>query len=174
MQNQAATGEGLNLASLLCLGSKPALSRSSSHVESSSCRASFRGPAVSQGGFSSLCWTPGLGHPICDSNYSLSWADLLWCVFPFPLSSRPGAQISTSSLQFPSFPVLCGSLSQPWWYRSLSANFQLLFSENCSIGRCIFDVSMERGEFHKLFYNTILIQSPISFLNVCLWERFEN
>lgn len=35
MQNQAATGEGLNLASLLCLGSKPALSRSSSHVESS-------------------------------------------------------------------------------------------------------------------------------------------
>lgn len=35
MENQAATREGLSLASPLCLGSKPALSCSCSHVESS-------------------------------------------------------------------------------------------------------------------------------------------
>lgn len=35
MENQAATREGINIAFPLCLGSKPALSRSCSHVESS-------------------------------------------------------------------------------------------------------------------------------------------
>lgn len=176
MENQATNGEGLSLSSLLCLGSKPALPRAFSHLESNLPIALLLVFAALQSakGVFLLCvglqdW--GIQY-VTQTTHSPG--PILQYIFPFPLSSLPGAQISTSLLQFPSFPVLCGSLLQPWWYRSLSASFQLLFSENCSISRCIFDTSMERGEFHILLYYTILIQSPISFLNVCLWERFEN
>ena len=37
------------------------------------------GSLTSQGDLSSLCQTPGLGCPICDSNCSLSWEDLCLC-----------------------------------------------------------------------------------------------
>ena len=37
---------------------------------------------------------------------------------------------------FSSLP--CVSFLQPWWYRSPSASFQLVFHENCSTCRCIF------------------------------------
>ena len=37
------------------------------------------GSLTSQGDLSSLCQTPGLGCPICDSDCSLSWEDLCLC-----------------------------------------------------------------------------------------------
>ena len=39
---------------------------------------------------------------------------------------------------------------QSWWYRSPSASFQLIFEENCSTGRWIFDVFMAGDQLHIL------------------------
>ena len=53
-----------------------------------------------------------------------------------------------SSDHFSSIPVkFCVDLEQPWPYRSLSASLLLVFSENPSTWRCIFDVSMGGNEF---------------------------
>ena len=51
---------------------------------------------------------------------------------------------------FPFYPILCGSFSQPWLYRKLSANFQLAVSDTCSMSRCIFDMFIGEGKFHIL------------------------
>ena len=66
------------------------------------------------------------------------------------LSPLPGAQVPTLSPLFPSYPILYGSFLQPWLYRSLSATLQLVFSENFSTCRCIFEVFMEVGESYVL------------------------
>ena len=66
---------------------------------------------------------------------------------PFSLSPFPGAQVPTQLLLFPSCPISHVSFLQPWLYRSLSASFQLVFSENFSTCRYIFNVFMGGGKF---------------------------
>ena len=53
-------------------------------------------------------------------------------------------------ITFSSYLMMCGFFSQLWLYRSPSASFQLVFSENCSTCRCTFDVFVEGSEFHIL------------------------
>ena len=91
---------------------------------------SLTGPLPSQEGLSSH-QAPGLKHPICGSNCSFPKEDYP-CNLPFPLSPLSGAQV-LSQMLFSFSPVPCGSFLQPWLYRSLSANLQLVFSENCSM-----------------------------------------
>ena len=74
--------------------------------------------------------SPGLRCPVCDLTYSLPRAGVHPRNLLFPLSSLPGAQAPTQSLLFPSYPFICVSFLQPWLYRSPSASFQLVFSEN--------------------------------------------
>ena len=83
--------------------------------------------------------SPGLRCPVCGLTYSLPRAGVYPSNLPFPLSFLPGAQVPTQSLFFPSYPIVCVSFLQPWLYRS-PVSFQLVFSENCSTCRCIFDV----------------------------------
>ena len=64
------------------------------------------GLPTSQEGSSSFRRTPGLGHPICGSNGSLSREGLHPCSFPFPLSPFPGAHKPHYFSSLPtSFPV---------------------------------------------------------------------
>ena len=102
-------------------------------------------PPTGEGGLSSICWTLGLGCPICGSNCSIPMEGLCPCNFAFPLSSLPGAQVPTWSLLFP--------FLQPWLYRSLSASLHLVFSENFPTCRCIFDAFMGEVEFHVLLHH---------------------
>ena len=50
-------------------------------------------PPTSQGGSSSLCWIPWLGHSICGLNCSLPRADFHVCNLSFLLTLFPEAQI---------------------------------------------------------------------------------
>ena len=113
---------------------------------------SLRVPATSQGGLSPLHRTSELQHSLWDLNCSLPRFDVLPCSLPFFLSSLSGAQVP-HGLLFPSFnPITCGSFLQPWFYRSPSASFQLVFSENYSSCRFIFDVFVGRGELYVLLF----------------------
>ena len=135
-----------NPPSPLCFGSKQGCVRSS--WASHSPPVSPTSPPTSQGDLSSWCWTPGLGLPICGSNCSLPREVLHpWNLPPF-LSPLPGAQVPTWSLFFPSCLIPRGSFLQPWLYKGLSASLQVVFSENYSTCRCIFDVFVRGGEFH--------------------------
>ena len=51
--------------------------------------ASPTGPLTSQGGLSSFCWIPGLEHPKCGLNHSLSGESLHPRNLPFLLSHLP-------------------------------------------------------------------------------------
>ena len=130
------------------------------------------GSPISQGVSSSLCWTSWLGSPICGSNCSFL-RDLHSCNLPFPVRPLSGAQVLTWLLYFPSYPILCGSFLQPWLYKSLSASLQLVFSENCSTSRCIFDVFMGRGELlilliHRLHLLYTWLRSFCPFIDISL------
>ena len=65
---------------------------------------------------------------------------------------------------FPSYPVTWKSFLQLWLYRSSSASFQLVFHEQCSACRCIFNVFVAGGESSTSSYSAISIpprlQSP--------------
>ena len=66
---------------------------------------------------------------------------------------------------FSSLHYMC--MFQPGLYRSSSASFWLIFSENCSTCRCIFDVFMEGDEFHILLLCHLGLNSGKStFLNL--------
>ena len=113
---------------------------------------SLRGPPTSQGGLAPLHRMSEPQHSLCDLNCSLPRLDVLPCSLPFFLSSLPGAQVPHRLLFSPSNPITCGSFLQPWFYRSLSGSFQLVFNENCSTCRFIFDVCMSRGELYVLVF----------------------
>ena len=71
---------------------------------------------------------PQLGPQACsippEAHCSLPGMGLCPSVLPLPSSPLSGAQVLTWSLFFLSSPITCGSLSQPWLYRSFSASFQ--------------------------------------------------
>ena len=91
-----------------------------------------------QEGLSPMCRIPELGSPVCGSTHSLPRASVHLCDLLFPLSHLPGVQVLTQCF-LPILPIMCVSFLQPWLYRSLSASFQLVFHEDCSACRCIFD-----------------------------------
>ena len=117
-------------------------------------------PPSGQGDQPSLCWTPGLGCPICGWNRPFPREDLHLCNFPFPLCPLTGAQVLTWLLLFRSY-CLCVDPSYNLGVQSFSANFQLVFSGICSICRCIFDMFLWGGEFHLfLFCHLHLLSLP--------------
>lgn len=100
------------------------------------------------------------------------------CLFlPFPPRSPQTEQSCQLDHFFfsSSYLIMCGFFLQPWLYRSPSASFQLVFSENCSTCRCSFDVFVEGGEFHILLLHH-LDKSPQRFIylyfyyHACPWR----
>ena len=71
---------------------------------------------------------------------------------------------------FPFYPILCGSFSQPWLYRNLSANFYLAVSDTCSMCRCdVFLICLLRKVSSTSSYSAIMISSPgFIYINVCI------
>ena len=103
-------------------------------------------PPVSQGG-ASICQTPGVGHLICCSNYSLSSECLCLYSLPFPLNLLPEAQVLIWSFLFPSYPILHVSfflttliVQESFCWSSIS--FHWAFFSTC---RCILDMFMGGG-----------------------------
>ena len=85
-------------------------------------------------------WSAGFPQP----SYYSQWSSNSQGVCP-PSLRDPGLGHQGSS---PSYQIAHGSSLQPWLHRSLSASFQLVFRENCSTCRCIFNVFMCCGVFH--------------------------
>ena len=144
--NLAATRADLSLPCLRCKPAWVPFSRAESGFSRLSVCPS--GPLVSQGGLSSPCRTLGLGCPVCVLTHSLPRAGFRWYNLPLLPHPLPGAVVLTLLLFFPSYPVMSGSSFQPWLCRS--ASFRLVFSENCSPRRWIFDVFVGGGELHIL------------------------
>ena len=103
-------------------------------------------PPTSQGYSSSLCQTLGPGFPILGSNYSLPREDP-YLSNPFPLNPFPGHMYLPDNFSF--LPTQFHFL-YPYLYRSCSTSLQLVFSENSSTCKCIFDVFVGGGEFYIL------------------------
>lgn len=80
--------------------------------------------------------------PVCDSAHLLPTVRVSLWQPSFPFRSLSGR--CPSPLPFPSYLVVGTSFLQPWLYRSRSAVFQLVFHENCSTHRHIFDVCQGR------------------------------
>ena len=84
--------------------------------------ASYTCPPVSQGRFISPGYDPRpAASPEALTVHSPGCISAPVFSLFSPLS---GAQVLTWSLFFLSYPITCGSLSQPWLYRSFSASFQ--------------------------------------------------
>ena len=83
-----------------------------------------------------------------------------------------GAQALTRSLFLPSYPITCGSFLQPLLYRSPSASFQLIFSENCPTCRCIFVVFVGGSELHVLLLHHLDF-SPPTLLLISLFPLYK-
>lgn len=56
--------------------------------------------------------------------------------------------------------IKCVSFLQPWLYGCPSVSFQLVFSENSSICRCIFDVFIGGGELHAGLLHYLDVSFP--------------
>ena len=69
-----------------------------------------------------------------------------------PLSQIPpkGDSLILKPFFFLSYPVMGESFLQLWLFKISSLTFQLVFYENCSTYRCIFDVIVGGGELHFL------------------------
>ena len=64
--------------------------------------------------------------------------------------SLPGVQVPTQHIFFHPTYLHGDHFLQFWLYRNNSARFQLVFYENCSTCRCIFEVFVGRGELHVI------------------------
>ena len=126
------------------------------------------GPPTRQGGLSPLCRIPRLRYPICGSDLSLSRVSVSPCNLSFPLSPLLVAQVLTQPLFFHSYSIMCLSFLQPWLYRSHSSSFQLIFSENFSACRCIFDVFLAGSELQILLFCHLDPNSLLSVLSMYL------
>ena len=111
---------------------------------------------------STLLRTPGLGTSVYGLTHPFYPGGL-----PFPLSSIPGAQVPTWCFFPPVLPdyLEVESFLQAWLFRNSSASFQLIFHENFSTCRCIFDVFVGLwGAVSSMSsYFSILIPFPLQF-----------
>ena len=85
--------------------------------------------------------TPGPERLARGSHGSFFRANLYLCILPFSWRPLPRTHVPMLSVFSPSYRIMCASFLQPWLHRSLSASFQLVFSETCSTCRCILTCS---------------------------------
>lgn len=111
-------------------------------------------PSQPMGLVSPPWWTPGLDAQSVIQHTHSSWQMSTCVISLFLLSPFPVVQVLIHLLSFSSYPITCVSFLQSFLYRS-SASFQLVFSKNCSICRCIFDVFSGGGELHILFLHQL-------------------
>lgn len=114
--------------------------------------------------------TPGLGYQICGSNHSLLSREDPYNYNPssFCVPSQEHRSV-TWSLLFSSYLILYGSFLLPWLCKSLSANPELFFSENCSTCKLIFwYICVCVGVNSVSSHSTIFLSSPTCIL---LWKN---
>lgn len=87
---------------------------------------------------------------ICDWSHPLSRTYLHLCYLPFPWVPPRNTGLDCS---FSSYSILYRSFLQPELYSCLYVSFWIVFSENCSICRCIFNLFMGSGEVHVLLFH---------------------
>ena len=170
----AVEGQRLMRSSLSCLlagrhlctsWAQPQLFSTSPPVCSSSSPGSL-------GGLSPLCRTPEQGHPSCGLIRLLSRVSVhpmqssFCCRFP-PKGASP--ELLLFSL---SYPATRQSFLQPWLYGN-SAGFQLVFQENHSTCRCIFDMFVKGDELHILLFCHLDPPHIFLFINEILYLHID-
>lgn len=95
-----------------------------------------------------LCRIPELGCAGCDSTHSLPEQGSTPVDF-FSLQIPPRGMGPDPVPFGPSYLVTRRSFLQIQLFQSCSSS-KLVFHENCSTGRCLFDVLVRGGEFHVL------------------------
>ena len=106
------------------------------------------GPPTRQEGLSPPCGTPELGCTVLCLTCSVPIAGTISLFFWVPSQE----QRSQLSLFFLSYPMMDVSFFRFWLYKSPSASFQLVFTENYCTHRCIFDVLVEGSELHVFLF----------------------
>ena len=75
-------------------------------------------------------------------------------------------------LLFLSYLVMQGSSLQLWLCKR-SANFQLVFCENCYTQICIFDMFVREGEFHVLLLHYLDLHRSILFFSIFVYLQYQ-
>lgn len=105
-----------------------------------------------------LCFSPA---------YSLAWVSIP-CTLLFASDSLPKEQVVNFCFFPLSYPDTWQSFLQPWLYGN-SASFQLVFQENHSTCRCIFDMFIVGGELHILLFCHLDRPHIFLFINEILY-----
>lgn len=108
----------------------------------------------SQGIFSPLSRTVGLGNPLCGWTHSLPRARSALSNLLFLLDPSKGSRSQLYAF-FSVQSVTWKSFLQLWLYGNFSASFQLVLHVNCFTGRYIFDVFVGGSELHIFLLNNV-------------------
>ena len=135
-----------------------------------------RSSPSSQGGLglSAPHRTPGLGHPVCGSHSAYPKACLHAFAFPFPELAPKDTGPLSDCFFFSFYPITHMCVLQSWLYQSPSAHFQLVFSENFSTCRCIFDSWREMSStssFSAIFILSSLAQIILITRHSSWWHQ---
>lgn len=105
-------------------------------------------------------------HLCTSSTYSLACVHPMhssFCFIFLPKSTGPKLLLFS-----PSYPDTWQSFLQPWLYGN-STSFQLVFQENHSTCRCIFDMFIAGGELHILLFCHLDPPHIFLFINEILY-----
>ena len=108
---------------------------------------------------------PGLGHPVRGFHCSLPMVILFPWILPFPGTKSPPKGTGPHPIILISFlPNYMWIILIVLFVQQSFSNFQLVFSENCSTSKCIFDVFMGEGELHILLLCHLNLWSTINLM----------
>ena len=108
---------------------------------------------------------PGLGHPVCDFHCSLPMVTLFPWILPFTGTKSPPKDTGPHPIILISFlPNYMWIILTVLFVQQSFSNFQLVFSENFSTCKCIFDVFMGEGELHILLLCHLSLRSTVNLM----------
>ena len=94
---------------------------------------------------------PGLEHPVCGFHFTLPIITLFpWILHFSGTKSSPKGTGPHPIILITFLPNYMWIILIVLFVQQSFSNFQLVFIENCSTCKCIFDVFMGEGEFHVL------------------------
>ena len=120
----------------------------------------------SQEGLSSLCGTPGQWCPITGTHCSFPRVDVSLCIFLYPLSRFPGAQVY-QIIFLPFLLVMCVCFSNSLGSTGVFLLVSILFSVRIVL---YMDVFLGGGELHILFFVCLFVCFFFLELHMCHME----